>query len=447
MGSPLEGVVREYGGVEVTPMDVYSDIFKLGDGYLQHEGIDKEVRTMQANAIVYYKDNDKKKGRYRVLFEDTFERWLSEAQEADFAILNGITYFGRKNEMMHSSQMFALIIDLDGVTSKHLANFFHGASIKEEYIYPMPNYIALSGHGVHLYYVFDLPVNLYPNIMLQLKEFKYALIERLWNPHTSYDPKVQYQGINQGFRVLGGKTKLEGVRVRPFRMPQHPWTLKELNEYIPENHRIDDTKLYKESKLTLAQAKEKFPQWYETVIVQGNHKKGHWTCKRDLYDWWLKRINGEASYHHRYFSVMCLAIYAVKCGISYEELEADAMALIPHMNTLNKSYPFTESDVKSALECYDARYVTFPIEDISRLSDIKIEKNKRNGRKRADHVKLMNFIRDEINGNKDWRNKDGRPTKQAAISQWREEHPKGTKARCARELNISRPTINKWWDA
>ena len=381
------------------------------------------------------------------MFEDTFEKWLGEAQKADFAILNGVSYFGRKNLMEHGSQMYALIVDLDGVTSKTLGTFLYGATVKEEYIYPMPNYIALSGHGVHLYYVFDMPVSLYPNIKLQLKEFKYALIEKVWNPNTSIDKKIQYQGINQGFRVLGGKTKVEGVLVRSFRMNQHPWTISELNNYIPEAHRVDDSKLYKESRLTLTQAKEKYPLWYDRVILKGDKLKGQWTCKRDLYDWWKRKIKEGASYHHRYFSIMCLAIYAVKSGISEKELKADAMELMPFLNAINPDDPFTETDIDSALECFDSRYATFPIDDISKLSDIPIEKNKRNGRKRAEHIKLMNFIRDEINGNKDWRNKDGRPTKQLAIEQWREDHPNGSKARCARELNISRPTINKWWNA
>lgn len=447
MDNPLERIIIEYGGIEISPMEAYTDIFKLGDGYIQQEN--KESRTMKANPIVYWRNADKSKGHYRILFEDTFEQWLKEAQEADFAILNGVSYFGHKNIMEHSSQMFAMIVDLDGVTSKSLENFFYGAMIEDEYIYPMPNYVALSGHGVHLYYVFDVPISLYPNIKLQLKEFKYALIEKVWNPNTSIDKKVQYQGINQGFRVLGGKTKIDGVRVRPFRMNQHPWTLNELNYYIPEEHRIDDTKLYKESKITLEQAKDKYPLWYEKVIVQGDKTKKIWDVKPDLYEWWKRKIKEGASYHHRYFSIMCLAIYASKCAgsITEDKLREDAYELMPFLNAIQPSDPFTETDIESALECYDARYVTFPIDDIVNISGIQIEKNKRNGRKRAEHVKLMNFIRDEINGNTDWRNKDGRPTKEAAIEEWRKTHPEGTKSRCARELGISRPTMNKWWKA
>ena len=43
--------------------------------------------------------------------------------------------------------------------------------------------------------------------------------------------------------------------------------------------------------------------------------------------------------------------------------------------------------------------------------------------KRADHVRLMNFVREELNGNRDWRNKDGRPSKQAIVEEWQCQNP------------------------
>ena len=68
----------------------------------------------------------------------------------------------------------AIIFDLDGVTPKSLNAFLNGAF--EADAYPIPNYIALSGHGVHLYYLFEYAIPLYPNIKMQLKAFKYAII-------------------------------------------------------------------------------------------------------------------------------------------------------------------------------------------------------------------------------------------------------------------------------
>lgn len=41
-------------------------------------------------------------------------------------------------------------------------------------------------------------------------------------------------------------------------------------------------------------------------------------------------------------------------------------------------------------------------------------------------------------------NRDGAPTQQARVEAWYKKHPGGSVSRCAKELNISRPTARKW---
>lgn len=436
----LEDVIKRYGGVEVSAMDVYTDMFNLGENEIQRDG--EKPGAFKSNPIGYWKNSDKQKGHYRIMFDDTFEETLKELQEADFCILNGVTYFGRKNLQENASKMYAMIIDFDGVTDKLLNNFLHGAFSKDFDIYPVPNYIALSGHGIHLYYIFEEPIPLYPNIKLQLKALKYALIERIWNKYTSEEEHKQFQGINQGFRVIGGKTKIPGVRVRAFRINQHPYSLTQLGRYIPEESRVDESKLWKESKMSLAEAKKKYPEWYERKVLN-KEPRGYWQCKEDLYQWWIRKIKAGAAYHHRYFNIMCLAIYGVKCGKSYEEVEADALELMPFLNDINPADPFTEYDIRSAMECFDMRYCTFPIDDIVKISGISIEKNKRNGRKQAEHIKLMNYIRDEINQNRDWRYIQ--PSAEQQIKEYLELHPNARKCDVIKDLGLSKPTVYKWW--
>lgn len=437
----LDTVIKEWGGVEVSPMQVYSEMFHLGEGAIQKNGEDGgEFKT---NPLGYWKNNKEGKGHYRILFEDTFEDILQELQEADFAIVNGLTYFGRKNLMQNASKMYALIFDLDGVTDITLDNFFSGAFRAEAY--PIPNYVVMSGHGVHLYYLLEYAVPLYPNIKMQLKELKYALTTKMWNMYTSTNDKKQYQGINQGFRVIGGKTKIQGVRTRAFEVNTHPFSLEMLCRFVPPEKRIDETKLWKESKLTLAQAKKKYPKWYEKRVL--NHQpKGTWTCKRALYDWWIRRVQEGAEVGHRYFCIMCLAIYGVKSGIPFEEVKKDALALVPSLNNINPNEPFTEDDCKSALECFDEKYMTFPIEDIEKITGIPIPRNKRNGRKQAVHLQIMNSTRDILYPEGEWRNTEGRPDKSKIVEEWKKAHPNGTKAECNRDTKIDPKTIRKWWN-
>lgn len=449
----LADILQEWGGYEVTAMEVYSDIFKLGEGYLQKEG--EPPGEFKANPVAYYRNKGKEKGHYRILFEDTFETILTELQTADdFAILNGLTYFGRKNVQSHASKMFAMIFDIDGVTDSTLNNFLSGAISVDAY--PVPQYIALSGHGVHLYYVFEEPVSLYPYMKIQLKELKYALTEKIWNMYTSTEAKKQMQGINQGFRVIGSKTKDDASEpvVRAFRINEHPCNLRQLCERLPKEALVDEEKLWKESRYTLEQAKKKFPEWYEKVVVNGDKSRSYWDIAGKvhgdnpyaLYDWWVRKIQEGASYGHRYFNIMALAIYAAKNDVPYEKLEQDAYDLIPFLNGLNEEAPFTAEDVEVALECYDLRYKTFPVKDISKIAGIPIEKNKRNGRKQAVHVRVMNAIREIEYPDGEWRNKDGRPTKVEMVRQYRMEHPDASVTEAAKSLGISRTTVYKWWD-
>lgn len=443
----LADIIRQWGGYEVTPMQAYRDVFKLGEGYIQTS--EEPAGQFKANPIAYWKNDNSETGHFRIMFEDTFEETLKELQDADFAILNGTSYFGRRNVQEHASKMYAMPFDLDDVTDTTLTNFFSGAF--NAGVYPIPQFIALSGSGVHLYYVFEEPVPLFPNIKLQLKELKYALTDKIWNRYTSENRKVQHQGINQGFRVLGGKTKA-GEVVRVFRVNEHPTSLTELCEYVPAEHRIDENKLFRESKYTLAEAKDRFPEWYERVVVGKDKTRAQWDISGKvhgadpwaLYHWWLDRVREGATFGHRYFAVMCLAIYGVKCSVPFEKVKEDVYSLIPFLDELNPREPFTQSDVDTALECYDSRYCTFPIKDIAKLSGIDIPRNKRNGRKQSTHIKYMNHQRafkvdmgECTNG--------GRPTSQNIVQEWQVEHPSGRKVDCARETGLDPKTVRKWW--
>ena len=435
----MEDVLREWGAVEVSAMDVYSDIFRLGDGLIQREG--EPPGSHKANPIIIGQKGSEV--RRRIMFEDTFEELLTEFQGFDWAFLNGLTYWGRSNIAASQSKMHAMIFDLDGVTPTTLNNFFSGAFRAQAY--PIPQYVILSGHGVHLYYVLEEPVSLYPAAKTQLKQLKYALTDKIWNRYTSKEKKVQHQGINQGFRIIGGKTKDGDARVRAFRVDQHPTTIEELNSFVPEDKRVDESAAYGPTRMTLDKARELYPGWYERRVL-GKESKGKWHVKRDLYDWWKRQIESGATYGHRYFCVMCLAIYGVKCDIDPEEVRRDALALIPFLNEINPGEPFTEVDVKSALECLDERYSTFPRDDISKLSGITLVANKRNGRKQDVHLmgaRAIQEINDRVNGT-NWRNTAGAPTKEQIIRDYAAANPEASHSKIAKDLGVSRKTVIKW---
>lgn len=436
-------------------MEVYSDIFQLGDGFIQTEG--EPGGLHKANPIIlgsfggHYDSDGKLVGdrrRRRILFEDTFEETLAEFRDANWAITNGLTYWGRANTADAQSKMCAMIFDLDGQDDGTLTAFLYNC--RSDYpVYPEPNYIILSGHNVHLYYVLEEPADLYPNTKSLLKDMKYRLTDRMWNKYTSREwENPQHQGINQGFRVIGGKTK-DGGTVRAFAVNTHPFSLEELNDFLPPEQQVDLSKKWRETRYTLEQAKERFPEWYEKVIVGGGRADGSWDAKEDLYNWWLRKIRAGATFSHRYFCLMALAIYAVKCGITdRERVKADMDSLVPFLDSVDTEHPFgNDHEVENALECLDLRYKKFPIKDLERISGIAIPKNKRNYRKQALHLRMARSnleILSEDAGHALQGRPKGSGEKRELIRSYAREHPDANHSDIAKALGVSRSTVIKW---
>ena len=146
--------------------------------------------------------------------------------------------------------------------------------------------------------------------------------------------------------------------------------------------------------------------------------------------------------------MMCLAIYAKKSGVSYEELEKDAFELVPRFDllTTDEKNHFTDYDCIKALEMYNDSYFTFPIEEIVKLTLIPIEKNKRNGLKQKQHLYLARRRKEDMKIIQiPMKAPEGRPTAEKTVKQWQQEHPDGKKADCIRETGLSKPTVYKWW--
>lgn len=194
----------------------------------------------------------------------------------------------------------------------------------------------------------------------------------------------------QGFRVVGTQTKLGAdYPVLAFRTGSAPVDTDHLVSFIPNVgkdanlNKLETVKAaMRDTTMSLEEAKEKYPEWYERRIVCGQ-PRGSWKVNRRLYDWWKRRIMSDVTVGHRYFSIMALAVFAVKCGIDYEELEADAFSFRDQLETLtvDETNHFTAGDIADALEAYNEDAVTFPRDALSRLTGVAMPKGKRNGRK------------------------------------------------------------------
>ena len=85
---------------------------------------------------------------------------------------------------------------------------------------------------------------------------------------------------------------------------------------------------------------------------------------------------------------MCLAIYAYKCGVPKKQLRQDMKKAFTELQKVKHENVLTEDDIRSALEAYDKEYYNFTISDIEALTNVRIDRNKRNGRKQELHLRL-----------------------------------------------------------
>lgn len=438
---------------QVTPSAFYRDVFP--EGSLGERG-NRELRRPNLIFTMTHQKDDKTYARNTIVFDDLKE--LEETKGAEFAITSPVTYRGRNRTAANAHHLWGFCIDLDGVGMDQLQDLLFQV---ENDVLPAPTYLVNSGHGLHVYYLLEEPVPLHQYLHQPLNDFKHGLTKIVWNAYTSFidTEKRQFQGIFQGFRMPGSQSKL-GKRypVVAFRVGNKT-SIDILNRYVEDEYRLT---AWHEYQLPLAEAKERYPEWYQKVIVEGDKRRRKWDIAGKvhgpnpyaLYDWWLSKIRAGAFDGNRYNCIATLVTFAVKCDIDKDWVLNDALELVPWLNSLTQTSknPFTKQDVYDAFTYFDDSFATYSISAIEARTKIQIERNKRNGQRQKDHLEEARAIRDirMRRQGRDWREGNGRPkgsgTAEEKVAAYRAEHPEASVTEVARALGISRTTVYKWWD-
>lgn len=443
-------LMNDRGYVEVSPYDFYRDMFPVGS-------LQKSYNDGKGN-IIATQVRPSGTGVTRQWIVDDSLAMLDKVIGDKFGLVPPISFFGKSHTKKNAHKLFALAIDIDYVGKQQLKNllkqFGNGIQLR-------PTYLISSGKGVHVYYFLKEPLDLFKYREKGLAELKLAFIHRLWNDTSSIRPyKPDITGIYQGFRCVGSQTKLgEDFIVRAWKISDNRYTLEDMQVFFERWHtKIDLDLIYSfpknSSKLKLDEAKERYPDWYKRRVIRKEPKKQNtWVCKKDLYDWWKGKIEKEVAEGGRYFAIMALCAYGLKCGLSEQKIRRDAYAFLEHLDSLTEEDDnhFTKSDVKDALKALkggNKLLSTIASRDwISKQTKVVISPNKRNYRKQAQHIKMLNamrVMRRDVLGEDEYKN-NGRPSKQQLVQAWREAHPDGKKIDCERETGLSRHTVLKWW--
>lgn len=395
-----------------------------------------------------------------------------------FMFLAPVSYYGKSRNSRNARFLHAIMIDLDYVGTRQLANLLRQM---ERGVIPYANYLISSGTGLHVVYKLDRPVPLMTRYVAGLQVLKRELTDRVWNANTSdSDPdKKQSQGIFQGFRMVGTATKLNGDIGNPkYKQPyavecfSHdetpPATIPYLLSFIPKLRDKEDMEgldalsaLTKEVRKTtpIAEAKEKWPEWYEKHVVN-DEPLGGWLYGRAAYDRVLSVIREHVSVSHRYWCIFYLAVMANKCGVPQDELEDDAYGLLERFDALSvePDNRFTANDVAAALEAYEGglasgRARRYTQDFCERKAAVEYGEKMGHGSSPPEKrlpkdlsLKKARYERDlkqEMKGTT-WWNKDGAPKKAMQVWQSATENPGLSVAALARRAGVSRPTVYKW---
>ena len=476
---------------EVEPRAFVRDLFP--EGSLEHSGFIGETHDY-TGIIVAVSGKDKQQKHKKKVLDDGIVEWqpvfnddgtpkmvpvvrrhyLTDELDilehlfsgTDFCLMSPITYAGRERSAKNARFLYALAFDVDHIRMKEdlpigLANLFGGHIERAERL-PKPTYVVSSGSGVHLYYVFERPVPLFKNIVDQLQRMKHELTEMIWNEgivEIKSQKDIQFEGIYQGFRLPGTVTK-DGRRARVFSYGPKV-TIEYLNGFVDNQV----TEFAYKSKVTKKDAAILYPEWYQKRIVEGVKGVLHpWAIKRSLYDWWKREILKKATVGHRYYCLMLLSTYAMKCSfydakknpqpVTREELESDAFEIMDYFETLTdkEDNHFTSSDVLDALDAFDGEMVTYPRNSVEYRAGFELPENKRNYQKQEDHLEEARAIRDirQKRRGTDWRDGNGRPAgasqQRAAVLEYRRSHPTAAPKDCIAGTGISKNTVYRWWN-
>lgn len=448
----------------VSAIDFYDDIFmddlaehRMPDDYITGEYCGIAVERVpkvdkNGNPVLDKSGKQKWTGRRTQITQGNMELYDLIDRSENFCLISPISYAGRRRTNDNARYMYALCIEVDNIQERSgLKELIYSWERKIQPV-PKPTYIVCSGTGLHLYYVFERPVPMWENVFEAMAEYKKYLTPRLWTKYITRDyEKIQWESINQPFRIVGTITKDRGYALA-FEVGEKV-SIDYMNKFVPADKSM--TAIYK-SKHSLEEAKELYPDWYKRRIEQGQDR-GHWQRYRPIYYNWIDKILEGAVVGKRYNCLENLCSLAVQCNIEPEQVEADCRRVAEYFEklTTDDENHFTEYDVLCALKTYhEAKEQAYRrrIEFISKKTGIPLTPNKRNGRKQSLHLKLARANRDILqaeSGVDNWYQNSphsGRKSKKNIVVEWRKAHPAGKKIDCYRDTGLSRVTIDKWWN-
>lgn len=393
--------------------------------------------------------------------------------------LSPCLFFGNWRRKKLLNFVSAFILDIDKLRPKHLERFL---MLIEEGRLLKPTFISNSGSGVHFYYLLDSMLRCDTGTHEANNRIAEEIYNCLYNDVIKKEkwPDAQKHWLGQDYRVVGSKTKLHQVAriyktgdvysienlTKHYNVKINPTTRYATKAMVKYANSISkelqlDPPDYNDVKATYDFIAEHKDEAYKKREKRRQERASKTKGKKRTkpVTWYrntLAHIRDNTKPGYRFSSLKALAIIAYKEQVTREVFANDLEDLSVYWKAFDwNGDDFNQKNVEAILRLYDnaITYSNTTAEVLEEWLGYSFKRigNKRNGRTQADHIKLMNFVRDELNGNKDWRNKEGRPlgsgTKEQIIKEYRAAHPEARKADCIRDTGLAKHTVYKWWDS
>lgn len=377
----------------------------------------------------------------------------------------------------------AFVLDIDRLRPMQLQRFF---MLFEENRLLTPSFIANSGSGVHFYYLLDkmLPCD------SQKNEANMLIADAIYR--SLYDDVIkkekwkdaQRHWLGQDYRVVNSKTKFQQTS-QIFRTGE-TYTIEQLIEYygiqierqkryatkkmvqyaknIARNLEIDlpDFSNYQETYDFIHENQDAdylFRQEKKKERAEKEKKRAKKAKKKEKPGTWYENtlyyMRDHTAAGYRFSSMKALAVIAYKERekVPREKFLQDLNELAEYWKTFDwKGDKFNARNVEAIERFYNnaQKYENTSSETLEEWLGYEFKRIGTKRRKKPlsqkEHVKMMNYMRDEIHQIEGWRNKDGAPTKREIVQEWQQQHQTGKKIECHRDTGLSRVTIDKWWN-
>lgn len=289
------------------------------------------------------------------------------------------SFFQNYYSLKTAKQLLCLVVDIEHLTPLQVETMFRHMFALKGFI--KPTYVVNSGRGIHFVYQLQNPLELYNRVKPAVKKMAQKLCSKIKKTFERWDLVIDYPAscdFAHAFRAPGTMTKI-GEVATVFHVGEAV-TQEQMEEFL----QIELPKIESKIKPKKEEFRKKENPMSVEVLPRG-HQAFYYYCFRTL------RLDAHKS-ENRYLALFGLAVVGWKCRIPREDVRMDLLLLqeMWNRNAEKNGLPLIkDNEIEKAMKGYSPKYTLVRAEVLGEWLGITFRKNKRNYRKRKEHLEWM----------------------------------------------------------